>query len=105
MRKINAGPTSRRVCELTKDAAELIAAEILGFLADNRAHLRRFLALSGLSFENLRAASQEPQFLAALLDYLASDEAALLAFAAKSRHEPAAIIRARELLSPHEELP
>jgi Protein of unknown function (DUF3572) len=105
MQKIGAGSSSGKCRELTKDAAEAMAVEVLSFLAENRAHLDRFLALSGLSPENLRAAANEPQFLAALLDYLLADEAALSAFAAKSGHEAAAIVRAQQLLSPHAELP
>ena len=105
MQKINARTPNCNSGALTKDAAEKMAAEVLGFLAENAAHLGRFLALSGLSPGTLRAAAKEPQFLAALLDYLLADEAALLAFAAKSGHEPSAIVQAQKLLSPLAELP
>ncbi|HMF05918.1 MAG TPA: DUF3572 domain-containing protein [Methylocella sp.] len=100
MRKIRFGSASDRGQALAKEAAETVAIEVLGFLAEDSERLSRFLALSGLGPENLRAAAEDPAFLAAVLDHLASDEASLLAFAAKSGHEPAEIVRAREVLSP-----
>jgi hypothetical protein len=102
MQKFNLGSSFGKRHQLTKDAAESMAIEVLGFLAEDPARLYRFLALSGLGLDNLRAAAKEPGFLAAVLDHLASDEALLLAFAAKSTHEPSAIVRAREVLSPPE---
>jgi hypothetical protein len=41
--------------------------------------------------------------LATVLDYLASDESLLLSFAKSAGREPAAVLRARELLSPRSE--
>ena len=67
--------------------------------------LDRFLALSGIGVENLRAAAAEPGFLAAILDHLASDEQLLLAFSAHARQHPEAIAEAREILSPPTETP
>jgi hypothetical protein len=105
MRKFRYGSSSGDRLALAKDAAESMAIEVLGFLAEDSSRLSRFLAFSGLGRENLWAAAQDPAFLAAVLDHLASDEAALLAFAEKSGHEPAAIVRAREVLSPPPEPP
>ena len=90
---------------LTKAAAESMAIEVLAFLAGNPARLDRFLALSGLGRDNLRAAAGEPGFLAAILDHLASDERLLLAFAASTGHAPATIAKARDILSPPAEMP
>ena len=90
--------------QLSKAAAESIAIEVLAFLAGDPARLDRFLALSGLGRDNLRAAAEEPGFLAAILDYLASDESLLLAFAAKAGHAPATIAKARDILSPSAEM-
>jgi hypothetical protein len=100
MRKIRFGSAPDKGQAPAKEAAESMASEVLGFLAEDSSRLSRFLALSGLGPDNLRAAAREPAILAAVLDHLASDEAVLLAFAAKSGHEPAAIVRAREVLSP-----
>jgi hypothetical protein len=53
----------------------------------------------------LRAAAGESGFLAGILDHLASDESLLLAFAANTRHAPATIAKARDILSPPAEMP
>jgi hypothetical protein len=105
MQKFRYGSSSGDGLALAKDAAESMAIEVLGFLAEDSSRLSRFLAFSGLGRENLRAAAQDPAFLAAVLDHLASDEPTLLAFAEKSGHEPAAIVRARAVLSPPPEPP
>lgn len=81
-----------------RDAAEALALEALTFLATDSEHLERFVALSGLSPDNLRAAGASPDFLAGVLDYLAGDEALLLAFAANRQIDPGEITRAWTLL-------
>ena len=91
--------------QLSKAAAESIAIEVLTFLAGDPARLDRFLALSGLGRDNLRAAAGESGFLAGVLDHLASDESLLLAFAANTRHAPATIAKARDMLSAPAEMP
>ncbi len=95
------GPKPRDA--MTKDGAERLAIEALGFLAGDTGLLQRFFALSGLEPSNVRRAAAEPLFLAAVLDYLASDESLLLSFAKSAGREPAAVLRARELLSPRSE--
>jgi hypothetical protein len=97
-------PSPAKRPQLTKAAAESIAIEVLTFLAGNPGRLDRFLALSGLGRDSLRAAAGEPGFLAAILDHLASDESLLLAFAARAGHAPATIAMARDILSPPAEM-
>jgi hypothetical protein len=96
-------PSPAKRPQLTKAAAESIAIEVLTFLAGNPARLDRFLALSGLGRDNLRAAAGEPEFLAAILDHLASDESIRLR--GRHRHAPATIAKARDILSPPAEMP
>ncbi|VFU07751.1 protein of unknown function [Methylocella tundrae] len=43
-------------------------------------------------------------FFVGVLDFLASNEALLLAFAANAGRDPAAVLRARHLLAPPEEM-
>jgi hypothetical protein len=93
-----------KLSRLTKAAAESIAIEVLTFQAGNPARLDRFLALSGLGRDNMRAAAGEPGFLAAILDHLASDESLLLACAACTGHAPATIAKAPDILSPPVEM-
>jgi hypothetical protein len=84
---------------LGHDEAGAMAAEALTYLAADLPRLERFMALSGLTLETLRAAAREPGFPGAILDYLASDEPLLLAFAANAGHDPADVIRARDVLT------
>lgn len=74
------------------------AIEALAWLAADERRLERFLALSGLGPQNLRKAAAEPRFLAAILDYLASDEALLVGFARDSARSPEDVARAHAAL-------
>jgi hypothetical protein len=71
----------------------------LAFIADDSVRLSRFLDISGLGPDNLRRAAAEPTFLGAVLEYLATDEKLLMAFAESSNLRPEAILRARDALA------
>ena len=105
MQNLNFRSLPAKQPKLTKSGAESMAIEVLNFLAEDPARLDRFLALSGIGFDNLRAAAAEPGFLAAILEHLASDEKLLLAFAAHAGQNPEAIAKAREILSPPPDMP
>ncbi len=75
---------------MTNDEAEAIAIDMLGYLANDEVRLERFLALSGIDMEVLRAAAQEPAFLAGVVAHIAGDERTLIDFAQKSGHPPEA---------------
>jgi hypothetical protein len=92
----------RRRSEKPKErqaAAEGLAVAALGFIAAERDRLGRFLALSGIGPDSIRAAAREPQFLAGVLDHITSDERLLLAFAAENDIDPEAVMRARDVLA------
>jgi hypothetical protein len=72
MQKFNFGSASAKRHELT--CRRIYGNRGIGLFSGGS---HRFLALSGLGLGNLRAAAEEPGFLAALLDHLASDEACL----------------------------
>jgi hypothetical protein len=105
MQNFNFRPSAAKQPKLTKIGAEAIAIEVLSFLAADPSRLDRFLALSGIGLDNMRAAAAEPGFLAAILDHLASDEKLLLAFAAHAGQNPEAIAKARDILSPPAGMP
>ena len=105
MQKCNFTLGAPKSTVLTKSGAETIAIEVLSFLAADPERLDRFLALSGIDGQNLRAAAAEAGFLAAVLDYLASDESLLLGFAAHAGQRPEIIAKARQILSPEAETP
>jgi hypothetical protein len=88
--------------QASAEADEALAIEVLSFIASDSERLERFMSLSGLDVENLRAAAAGPGFLAAVLDHLMSDEALLLAFAANTGRDPARVAKARAHLSPQD---
>ncbi|MCC6890756.1 MAG: DUF3572 family protein [Hyphomicrobiales bacterium] len=88
-----------RPASMTSDAAESLAIASLLFLADDAERFGRFLALTGIEAQSLRDASREPRFLLGVLDYLAADEALLLAFAAEREVAPQGVLHARDLLA------
>jgi Protein of unknown function (DUF3572) len=95
----------RRRSEKPKErqaAAQGLAVAALGFIAAESERLGRFLALSGIGPDSIRAAAREPQFLAGVLDHITSDERLLLAFAAENDIDPETVMRARDALAgPH----
>lgn len=74
--------------KLSREEAEVIALEALGFLANDMTRLERFLALSGVSPQGIRQAAESPQFLAGLLQHLLTDESLLLTFTAEQELDP-----------------
>jgi chromosome segregation ATPase len=82
--------------------AETIALGALAFLASENERLARFLSMSGLQAHNVRAAARAPGFLAAVLDYVASDEPLLIALADHLKTKPEMVMAARFALSPSE---
>ena len=93
----NRGNESRSTTAL-QETAEQLAVAALGFLAAEPDRLSRFLSLSGLGPQNLRAAAADPAFLVSVLDYLLADEPLLLAFAAYQEQAPETIAAARRAL-------
>ncbi len=90
---LRARPKGRR------KAAEALAIQALTFIAADADRLGRFLAVSGIGPDRIRAAAAEPNFLAGVLDYLAGDEKLLLAFAGDAGIDAAAVAAARSALA------
>jgi Protein of unknown function (DUF3572) len=82
-----------------KEAATELAIAALSFLAAEPERLERFLALTGLGPQSLRAAAREPSFLLGVLDHVAGDETLLLAFASEKAINPHDVGRARHALA------
>ena len=91
-----------RPAAMDEARAQAMAIEALGFLGGSPERLTRFLEVSGLSPETLRAAARSPGFFAGLMDYLVSDEELLVAFAGEIGADPESVMAARHLLSPTE---
>ena len=73
---------------IDREAAETIAAQALGFLAGEPQRFARFLALTGLELEDVRASAGSTELLAAVLSHLTGDESLLLVFAAETHIAP-----------------
>ena len=80
-------------------AAERLAVAALAFIAGEPERLGRFLALTGIGPESIRAAAREPRFLLGVLDHLAGEEPLLLAFAAENAISPSAVMQARDTIA------
>ncbi|MBX3505700.1 MAG: DUF3572 domain-containing protein [Parvibaculum sp.] len=80
---------------MTSDEAELLALRALGHIAADEDLLGDFMALSGLSPEELRARAAEPEMLGGILDFILADEARLLAFCEAEELRPELPARAR----------
>ncbi len=77
----------------------MLAIQALGFIAEDPERLTRFLGMTGIPAERMRAAAREPGFLAGVLEHMLGEESLLLAFAASSGIDPAEVVRARGALS------
>jgi hypothetical protein len=92
------GTQMARALKVNREAAESVAVQALSYIGADPERLGRFLAMSGIGPESLRAAAAEPGFLAAVLDHVLGDERMLLAFAEQVELDPAHVAAARELL-------
>jgi hypothetical protein len=83
---------------VNREAAKSLAIEALSFLAKDLERLGRFLALTGVNPEEIRALARDPGFLVAVLDHVLSDQSSLQAFAREAGCDPAALEAARTAL-------
>src|SRR5262249_17696407 len=94
--------TNRRQSASRQDAqaaAEDLAIAALGFIAGEPERLGRFLAMTGIGPDSIRAAARDLQFLLGVLDHLAADEPLLLAFAAENAIDPGGGIKAGDIMA------
>jgi Protein of unknown function (DUF3572) len=99
MKKPHYSGAGKSTSKRRKEAATELAVAALTFLAGEHERLERFLALTGLGPQSLRATAREPSFLLGVLDHMASDETLLLAFANESGINPEDVGRARDALA------
>ena len=84
---------------LTREQAEALAIQALTFIGADAERLGRFLAVTGIGPVEIRGAASEPGFLGGVLDYMASDERMIAAFAAENNLDPADVDRGRLVLA------
>jgi uncharacterized protein DUF3572 len=88
----------KRRSQVSRDTAEMLAIQALTFIAEEPEQLNRFLGMSGIDADDIRAAAREPAFLAGVLEHMLADESLLIAFAESAGIEPREIARARSAL-------
>lgn len=79
---------------------DYLVADALAFLAIDTERLRRFLDVTGLEPDTIRAAAEGPGFNDAVLDYLLADEDLLLEVAEHLEIPPDLIAATREATTP-----
>ncbi|BCW89032.1 hypothetical protein sos41_21870 [Alphaproteobacteria bacterium SO-S41] len=72
----------------TKRSAAVIALDALAFVVGDEAELGRFLSLSGLSPDRLRAGADQPDTHRAVLEYVLGHEPTARAFAEANGYRP-----------------
>ncbi|HEX3337859.1 MAG TPA: DUF3572 domain-containing protein [Pseudolabrys sp.] len=83
----------------TREQAEGLAIQALTFIAGDGERLGRFLAITGIGPGEIRGAAREPGFLVGVLEYMASDDRLIAAFAAENNLNPSDIDRSRVALA------
>lgn len=89
----------KRRTEPTAEEADALALAGLAFLAEDTPRLGRFLALTGIGPDQLRAVADAPETLVAVLDHLLADESLLLVFTASNGIAPETVAPARAILA------
>lgn len=73
---------------LNAEQAEVAALQILAHLAGDDDSLDRFIALTGIGLDDLKARAQEPGVLIAVLEYYLNHEPSLVAMADATGMDP-----------------
>lgn len=83
---------------MNQEDAQNLAIMALGWLAQDKDLLPRFLALTGIEASSIRQAAREPGFLAGVLQFFLGHEPTLMRFCEETGSDPAQMERAASLL-------
>lgn len=84
--------------EVAKEAALVLAIQALGWIAANDEIFPLFMTATGSAMSELRARAADPEFLAAVLDFLLQDDRWVVAFCDAEGHPYTAPQTARAAL-------
>ncbi|WP_156150791.1 DUF3572 domain-containing protein [Hyphomicrobium sp. 99] len=84
---------------MSKDDAEALALQVLAFLLGDSTQSSRFLALTGITPDDLRNVASSPEIQSATFEHILSDEGLLLSFCQEAGVDPATIGPAYHLLA------
>lgn len=82
----------------SRENAEALAVQALGFVASDPELLPRFLAITGIEAQHIRRAAMEPGFLAGVLQFILAHEPTLLRFSQESGIAPGEVANAARAL-------
>lgn len=83
---------------MKRDAAEILALEVLAWIAGDEDRLAALMSASGAGLDALRGQAADPEFLGFVLDFVTAGDDALLAFCADAGRRPAELLAARAAL-------
>lgn len=83
----------------SRDDAETIAFQALGFLAEEPNRIGRFLSLTGIEAASLMEGAESAAVQVAILDHLLGDESLLMVFSGHAGVDPGQVAVARSLLA------
>ena len=83
---------------MNRESAEQVGIQVLGWLAGHDDMLTQFLGMTGIAASDLRVRAAEPEFLGFVLDFILTDDAAIVAFCADMRMATDMPMRARAAL-------
>jgi hypothetical protein len=83
----------------SREAAEMLAVQALGYIAKDPDRLARFLSLTGIEAAEIRQAARSAGFLRGVLEHMLGHESLLVDFASAAGIDPSEVSRARTALS------
>lgn len=82
----------------TPQQAEILAIQVLGYLAGTEEELQRLMLTTGMDTDALKQSAQSRAGLAGVLDYICQDESILLGFCESAKIQPDEPMRALHAL-------
>lgn len=83
---------------LTRESADTIALQCLGWLLSNDELLPVFMGATGAGEDDLRAGARDPAFLGAVLDFVMMNDEWVIAFCTATGHATDVPMQARTAL-------
>lgn len=82
----------------SRERAEILGVNALGWLIDQEDHLLAFLSMSGAGIDDLRSRVADPEFLGAVMDFILTDDSLVVSFAESQKIKPEMVFEARQAL-------
>ena len=85
--------------KMTRERAEVLALQMLAFIASDEDLLPRFLALTGMDVDGLRAVADETGTMIAVVDFVMFDDRLVIGFAESAATRPEEVAQVRLALA------